>query len=605
MADTEAQNDTPSLELGLIGNCRISALIDRRGRIAWCCFPRLDADPVFSSLVDGETPESGFFDIELLGFASTEQYYLRNTAILCTELTDHTGNRLRITDFAPRFTQFDRRFRPVMIVRRLQAISGTPTVRVRLRPHAAYGAEPYHMTQGSNHLRFVGADHVVRLTTDAPITHVLQEHPFVLETETTLVLGPDESLQEAAGEVGQRFLSHTRSYWQDWCRTLAIPFEWQPSVIRAAITLKLSTFDDTGAVVAAMTTSIPEIADSERNWDYRYCWLRDAYFVVHALNRLGATGTLEIYLRYIINIVAAAGDDHATLQPLYGIGGERQLVEDNAAALAGYRGMQPVRIGNDAFRQTQHDVYGAVVLAATHAFFDQRLTRPGDIMLYRRLVPIGEHAARLYDQPDAGIWEFRGRSSVHTYSAVMCWAACDRLARIAAHLGLDDEAEGWRQRAAGMHERICREGWNPERNSFVATFGGDDAVDASLLLLHELDFLAADDRRFVGTVEAIEHDLRRGDHLFRYAGHDDFGAPENAFNICTFWFIDALDAIGRRDEARRLFENMLTHTTRLGLLSEDLDPTTGELWGNFPQTYSMVGLINSALRLSRSWEEAI
>jgi GH15 family glucan-1,4-alpha-glucosidase len=354
-----------------------------------------------------------------------------------------------------------------------------------------------------------------------------------------------------------------------------------------------------------MTTSIPEIPGSGRNWDYRYCWLRDAYFVVHALNRLGATGTLEIYLRYIINLVAAAGDDHAVLQPLYGIGGEEHVVETEARALAGYRGNAPVRVGNDAYRQVQHDVYGAVILAATHAFFDQRLTRPGDESLYRRLVPIGEHAARLYDQPDAGIWEFRGRSAVHTYSAVMCWAACDRLARIARHLGLADEADQWGEQAAAMHARICEAAWNPGRNAFAATFGGDDTVDASLLLLHELDFVAADDPRFVGTVEAIEHDLRRGDHLFRYAGDDDFGAPENAFNICTFWFIDALDAIGRREEARRLFENLLGHTTALGLLSEDLDPNTGELWGNFPQTYSMVGLINSALRLSRSWEEAI
>ena len=604
---SESSDSTPcaTLEQGLIGNCRISALVDERARVSWCCFPRLDGDPVFSALVDGDAPGSGFFDIEMLGLASARQYYVRNTAILRTELEDEVGNRLRITDFAPRFTQYERRFRPVMIIRHAEVLHGSPTIRVRLRPHSAYGEEAYRITQGSNHLRYVGSDHVVRLTTDASIAHVLQEHPFVLETSATLVLGPDESIQEAPGALGQRFESRTRAYWQDWCRTLAVPFDWQRPVIRSAITLKLSTFDDTGAIVAAMTSSIPEIAGRERNWDYRYCWLRDAYFVVHALNRLGATGTLESYLRYIINLVAAAGDDHATLQPLYGIGGEREVVEREADALAGYRGNGPVRVGNDAYRQVQHDVYGAVVLAATHAFFDQRLERPGDEMLFRRLVPIAEHAARLYDQPDAGIWEFRGRSAVHTYSAVMCWAACDRMARIARHLGLAEEAGAWADRAATMHERICAAAWNPRRNSFAATFGEDDSVDASLLLLHELDFLAADDPRFAGTVAAIEADLRSGDHLFRYARHDDFGPPENAFNICTFWFIDALDALGRRDEARRLFENMLGHTTRLGLLSEDLDPRTGELWGNFPQTYSMVGLINSALRLSRPWEEAI
>ncbi len=603
-AQHTASSRASSLELGLIGNCRISALIDQRARIVWCCFPRLDADPVFSALVDGEDPTSGFFDIELLGLASTQQYYLRNTAILCTELTDHSGNKLRVTDAAPRFTRYGRHFRPVMLVRRLEVLAGSPTLRVRSRPHAAYGTEAYRITQGSNHLRYVGSDHVVRLTTDASITHILQENPFVLDREATLVLGPDESLSDTPSQAGQHFLSNTRQYWEGWVRNLAIPFEWQPDVIRAAITLKLSTFDDTGAVVAAMTTSIPEVAHTERNWDYRYCWLRDAYFVVHALNRLGATGTLEIYLRYIIDVVAAAGEDRPTLQPLYGIGGERRLTEDSAGSLRGYRGMQPVRIGNDAWHQVQHDVYGAVVLAAAHAFFDQRLERPADVSLFRRLEGIGERAARLYDQPDAGLWEFRGRTAVHTYSAVMCWAACDRLARIATHLGLGDEAASWRERATTMHDHICREAWNAERNTFVGAFGGD-AVDASLLLLHELDFLEADDPRYLGTVAAVEGDLRSGDHLFRYAGEDDFGAPANAFNICTFWFIDALESVGRRDEARRLFHNMLAHRTDLGLLSEDLDPRSGELWGNYPQTYSMVGLIKSALRLSRPWEEAI
>jgi len=549
---------TPSLELGLIGNCRISALVEPTGRIDWCCFPRLDGDPIFSALVDGTTAERGFFDIELIDRIDARQYYERNTAILCTELTDSAGNQLRITDCAPRFVQYERRFRPVTLVRRLEVTAGSPRVCIRLRPVCGYGEDGYRVTQGSNHLRFVGAEHVIRLTTDASITHVLEEHPFLLETEATLVLGPDEGLHEAPSELGLRFLSRTRNYWRSWARMLAIPFEWQSEVIRAAITLKLSTFDDTGAVLAATTTSIPEIAGSERNWDYRYCWLRDAYFVVHALNRLGATGTLENYLRYIVNVVTAASDGEPTLQPLYGIGGERELTEIQVPALAGYRGYAPVRRGNDAWRQVQHDVYGAVILAATQAFFDQRLTRLGDESLYRRLVPIGERAAALYNQPDAGLWEFRGHQAVHTYSAVMCWAACDRLARIAEHLALADEAEQWRERADAIHADITARAFNPRRNAFGATFGGDDRVE-----------------------------------------------PENAFNVCTFWFINALVAIGRGDEARRLFDNLLAQTTRLGLLSEDLDPTTGELWGNFPQTYSMVGLINGALRLSRPWEEAI
>ncbi|MBA1147698.1 glycoside hydrolase family 15 protein [Ectothiorhodospiraceae bacterium WFHF3C12] len=602
MAEPNAETLTPalpSLELGLIGNCQIGALVDEHARIVWGCFPRFDGDPLFCNLLNDA--DQGFFALELVNGVGSEQYYLRNTAILCTELTDAHGGRVRIMDFAPRFKQYDRHFRPTTIVRQLEVLEGAPMLRVRLRPVSGHGSERPAITQGSNHIRYICGDHVLRLTTDAPRTHILQEQPFIVDEPLTFLLGPDESVTESVSEAARHFYERTRDYWQDWVRSLAIPFEWQRAVIRAAITLKLSTYEDTGAVLAAMTTSIPEAADTQRNWDYRYCWLRDAYFVVHALNRLGATRTMERFLHYIINLVAAANDHR--LQPLYGIGGETRISEWEVGALRGYRGMGPVRIGNAAYTQSQHDVYGAVVLAATQAFFDERLEQDSHLALFKRLEQLGEQAARLYDQPDAGIWEYRGRARVHTYSSVMCWAACDRLGRIAARVGLTDRAEHWRSQAATMHQVICERAWNEERGAFVESFGGE-GMDASLLLLHELDFLPADDPRFVATVEAIERDLRRGDHIFRYAEADDFGSPENAFNICTYWFIDALAVIGREAEARRLLENMLDHRTRLGLMSEDLNTETGELWGNFPQTYSMVGMINTAMHLSRRWEDA-
>ncbi|QGM22319.1 glycoside hydrolase family 15 protein [Spiribacter sp. 2438] len=592
--------DTANLELGVIGNCQIAGLIDAQGSLIWACIPRFDAEPAFSRLVD--TRDHGHFSIKLQDQCDATQSYRHNTAVLCTELTDRSGGVLRITDFCPRFRQYGRYYRPVMIIRRVEVVRGNPVIRTRLRPSMGWDGGRPATTRGSNHVRFMRRDQVLRVTTDAPLTHVLDETPFMVDGTLTFVLGPDESVKESVDAMGRRFLELTETYWREWTRSLAIPFEWQREVIRAAITLKLSAYEDTGAVIAAFTTSIPEAAGTQRNWDYRYCWLRDAFFTVHALNRLGATRTMEGFLRYIINLVAAGGEP--SLQPLYGIGGERRIDEETADALAGYRGMGPVRVGNAAYHQQQHDVYGTVVLAATQAFFDERLERPGDRSLYHRLCALGEQAARLYDQPDAGIWEYRGRARVHTYSAMMCWAACDRLRRIADRLGLDAEARRWKKQAATMHQRITAEAWNEERSAFTETFGGD-TMDASLLLMHELGFLTADDPRFVSTVEAIEQDLRRGDHLFRYAAEDDFGYPENAFNICTFWFVDALHAIGRGDEARQIFCKMLEHRTRLGLLSEDLDPHTGELWGNFPQTYSMVGLINAAMHLSRPWEEAL
>jgi GH15 family glucan-1,4-alpha-glucosidase len=381
---------------------------------------------------------------------------------------------------------------------------------------------------------------------------------------------------------------------------LSIPFEWQDAVIRAAITLKLCTYEETGAIIAAITTSVPEAPNSNRNWDYRFCWLRDAYFVIHTLNRLSATQTLENYLRYINNVVA---NTDGNLRPLYGLTITNTLEERNVESLAGYRGMGPVRVGNQAHMQVQNDVFGSVILAAAQTFFDNRLSKPGDMGLYRQLCHLGQMAVECFDKPDAGIWELRTKIAVHTFSALMCWAAADRLARIAERLNIPDEADQWRRHADRMHARIDEEAWNVSLNSYVATFSGHD-VDASLLLMHELGFISCQDPRFLGTINAVENALKQGDHLFRYVNADDFGVPKTAFTVCTFWYIEALALCGRHEEARATFERVLSCRTRLGLLSEDIDPSTGELWGNFPQTYSMVGLIKCAMRLSKSWEEA-
>ena len=592
-----------SLDLGLIGNGTIACLVDVRGEIVWGCFPRFDSDPVFCSLLRERTGNEGFgfFGVDLVDHAREEQEYLVNTPILVTRLYDGSGGCIEIRDFAPRFPQYGRMFCPMMLVRQIRRIAGNPRLRVRLRPARDYGRDASGTTSGSNHIRYLSGGLVLRLTTDASITALLEETPFFLDDTVTLILGPDETMQGPVAEVGRHFFEETDGYWREWVRHLGVPFEWQGPVIRAAITLELNVFEDTGAIIAAMTTSIPEAAGSRRNWDYRYCWLRDAYFVVNALNRLGATRTMERYLGYILNIVADAADGR--LQPLYGISGRAAIDEREVDSLPGYRGMGPVRVGNQAHQQVQHDVYGSTILAAAHVFFDQRLTRRGDHELFTRLEALGERAAALFDQPDAGLWELRGAMRVHSFSSVMCWAGCDRLARIAAHLGLGGRAEYWRSRAAHIHRVVCERSWNPALGSFVATMEGN-TLDASLLRLNEVGFLAADDPRFAGTVRAIERELRRGDFVFRYLEKDDFGRPENAFLVCTFWYINALDALGRRDEARALFERMLACRNQHGLLAEHIDPRTREQWGNFVQTYSMVGLIGSAIRLSVRWDEA-
>jgi GH15 family glucan-1,4-alpha-glucosidase len=590
-----------SLDLGIIGNCTISALIDRTGTVVWSCFPRFDGDPLFCKLLD-DGSERGFYAVELDGLVRAEQHYLENTAVLITRLTDGNGDGVEIADFCPRFLQFGRIFRPTTIMRLLRPFGETPRIRIRLRPAFDYGAHAPVITRGSNHIRYVGSDTSLRLTTNAPLTYILDETPFILEDRVVLMLGPDESLRGPILETGREFFEQTVAYWRTLSMRLHVPFEWQEPVIRAAITLKLCSFEETGAIVAAMTTSIPEIDGEQRNWDYRFCWLRDAYFVVRTLNRLGYIETMEDFLAYISNIVGSSEDGY--LQPVYGIGLERKLVEREVEHLAGYQDNRPVRVGNQAYEHDQHDGYGSVVLAATQAFFDQRLRQPAGPHAFHRLETIGHKAFAVHDLPDAGLWEFRHTARVHTHSSVMCWAACDRLARIAHHLDLPDRAALWQQRADQIHATVLANAWNSDLNSFSASFGGDE-IDASLLLMHEVGFLRADDPRFAGTMAAVERELKRGPHLFRYLKEDGFGRPANAFIICTFWYIDALIAQGRNEEARDLFENMLACRNHLGLLSEDIDPETHQLWGNFPQSYSLVGLINCGMKLSKTWEDVV
>jgi hypothetical protein len=589
---------------GVIGNCQVAALIDEQARMIWACLPRPDGDPVFSALLqkEGGDSDKGVFAIDMVDLTRSEQSYLRNSAIIETRLYDAHGGALRILDFAPRFRSRGRVFRPMMFVRSVEPLAGRPTLRLRLRPTEGFGERCAPGITGSHHIRYSADGLHYRVTTDASLAALLENRPVVLEQPLHFVIGPDETLQESPASLAREFLGATLTYWQEWVRTLAVPADWQDAVIRAAITLKLCTYEDTGAVLAALTTSIPEAANSGRTWDYRYCWLRDSYFVVQTLNRLGATRTMEAYLHYIDHIIASSTADQ--LQPLYGISGDPHAEEKIATSLSGYRGMGPVRFGNLAAEQIQHDVYGSVILAATQLFFDERLVRSGDQTLLERLYRLGKRAVATFEEVDAGPWEFRGKLQRHTFSATISWAGCDRLGRIARRVGDVIASREWSARASHMREEILKGAWSEERQSFTSAFGNRD-LDATALLLPELGLLPATDPRFLKTLERIEQELRTGDLLFRYKHADDFGRPENAFTVCAFWYVNALAAVGRIEEARERFSRLLERRNPLGLLSEDISPASGELWGNFPQTYSMVGVIGSALRLSRSWEEIV
>jgi GH15 family glucan-1,4-alpha-glucosidase len=591
-----------SLDLALIGNGSIGALIDARGAVVWCCLPRFDGDPVFCSLLGGDSlrDEIGAFTIELEGTVRTEQQYLPDTPILVTRFYDAKGGGVEITDFCPRFEKDGELFCPRLLVRQVRPIGGQPNIRVHVDPAADYGCTKRQHSLGAGHISYAG-EQVLRLTTNAPAAAIVDRTLFHVHQTITLMFGLDNPVA-GAGDVtstGTTMLERTTAYWHDWTRSLQAPSEWRDAVIRAAITLELNVYEPTGAIIASMTTSIPEAPNTGRTWDYRYCWPRDAYFTTDALCRLGEMRTIERYLAFLLGVAAATDDAH--LVPIYTIDGGPIPNEHVAKCLPGYRGMGPVHVGNKASEQAQHDLYGEAVLTAAPMFLNSSTRQAGDEALLARLEQFGEHAARLYEVPDAGLWELRGAERVHTFSSIMCWAACNRLAKYADRLALADRAEYWRSRATAIHETISRRSWNAKLNAFTATMDGD-SLDASLLLMPRLGFLEANDPRFAGTVAAIERQLKHGDFVYRYVERDDFGFPENAFLVCTFWYIEALAAMGgeRREEARALFERVLAARNRHGLLAEDLDPRTLEQWGNFPQTYCMAGIIDCALGLTRS-----
>ncbi|MEQ9315123.1 MAG: glycoside hydrolase family 15 protein [Henriciella sp.] len=587
-----------NLELGIIGNGTVAGLIDEHANCTWLCLPRLDGEPVFNKLLGGR----GQFSVSLQGHSTSTQTYQRNTAIIETVLEAEDGSAIKVTDFCPRFMDRGRMFRPASMVRRITPLRGMPKVRVELFAQSQKGEYNMVVRRGVTHMSFLDEHAGFRVTTDAPVSYVMDGRDFVLDRELSFLLGPDESLSDRVGVIALEWLERTADHWMGWTRRLDTPPDWQEAVIRAAITLKLCVYEETGGIVAALTTSIPEHEGSERNWDYRFCWLRDAYFTVTALNRLSAVGTLEHYLAYLRNTVAHTNGGH--IQPVYGISLEPDLTENIARSLPGYRGHGPVRFGNQAAEHIQHDVYGHVILGASQAFFDDRLYAKAGPLEFAHFEGVGERAYAVWNTPDAGIWEFRGKAHVHTSSAIMCWAACDRLARIANHLEMADRAEYWTDRADEIREGVLKLAWNEKRQAFTGAFG-EDPLDASVLLMGEIGFIDPMDERFIKTVERVDEELREGYHVFRYKVEDDFGFPKTAFTACTFWHIDALARIGRIEEARAMFEDVLAHRTRLGLLSEDIDTKNGELWGNFPQTYSMVGIINAANRLSRHWDEVV
>ena len=594
------------LDYGLIGNCQISALVSCTGKISWCCMPRFDAPSVFASILDEE--QGGFWSVEPANWGSgakseweTKQHYMRNTNVLVTTFTGSSEEQFEVIDFMPRYEGAFGYHRPAQIIRIVRPIRGIPRIVIRCRPRFEYGKTEPRIVEMSSEVRYESHHHTLFLSGDAPISYVLHETPFELKESLHLVLSHGAPFEGSLKFSTEEHLDRTIAYWRNWAKHCNIPFEFQNEVLRSALVLKLHLFEDTGAITAATTTSIPEGPEAGRTWDYRYCWLRDAYFVVTALNRLGQFEEMEHFIRYLQNI--GASEPSGFLQPVYGISGEKELHEREITWLKGFKGFGPVRVGNAAYKMDQHDVYGEMVMAITPTFFDRRLDRTDQNQALRNVQQLIEQAIRCFDEPDAGIWEFRGSKRHSVFSKVMNWAAVDRGVRIAGRIGRNDLVTEWSPIRERMREGIERNGFNELVQYYTQSYGGD-SPDAANLLLPAVNFISYRDERFQKTIDAYDRILRAGRGVYRYRTPDDFGVPKTTFTVCAFWMADALWGAGRKAEARELFSSVIHQANHVGLLSEDMDPESGELWGNFPQTYSHVGLINTAMRISQSWDDA-
>jgi len=590
----ETQQDDANLNLACIGNCAYTALVDQKGQVVWSCYPRFDGDPIFCSLLKRSTSTSndiGFWDIVIPNFDRSEQAYLKNSAVLSTKLFDKSGNGLEIIDCVPRFDSNDREYRPYMLLRTIKAIKGRPRCQIRLRPTFGYGWGVPEKTRGSNHIRYLLSNMTVRLTTNAPISYVVDEVLFNIDEPIYLCLMPDESLKVPLNEMSMTYIEKTLNWWGSWIKTLSIPYEYQEQVIRSAITLKMANFEETGAIVSAMTTSVPT-GPKGTNHDYRYCWLREAGSIVHMLHKIGATTTLEGYLKFLLNVVSEFTDNPTVpIQPVYGISLEKRMHEREMHRLPGYRGIGPVKLGSNDPELNQHDIYGCIINSLLPVFIDSRL-KTGDADLFKQIEGLGEAAKKLYNQPDNGP---RGSTVAnHTFSAVMCWVACDRLARIAEKLNLQDRTQYWESAAKSMKEEIVAKAFNKSVNSFVSVWG-TEKVDAYLLQLPALQFVDAKDPQFLGTLERIEKTLIK--NRFVRVTEDE----QVASNSATFEYISALYDVGRKDEARDHFEYALSNINSNGMYSENIDPETKTHWGNFPQNAASVGLITCATKLSKAW----
>jgi GH15 family glucan-1,4-alpha-glucosidase len=583
-------------ESGLIGNCAFIAHVEKTTNISWLCFPRFDSDFIFGGILDrkkgGEftiLPESGDFH--------SEQAYLENTNILKTTISQE-GNSYQVTDFAPRFKNYDRYYKPLMLIRKIEQLSGSPKIKISCKPTTDRGSRFLKPSMGSNHIRFMGIEQELRLSTNAPLSYIMDGKTFSLHKPIYLVLTYGRPLEAPIETTSERFLLATSGYWQGWVKSTSISNFHQKLVLRSALILKIHQYEDTGAIIAASTTSLPESPGSTRNWDYRYCWIRDTYYTLTCFNSLGHFEELEKYFEFIQNLPTGPNGRY---QPLYSITGDSLLVEE-ISDLAGYLGNVPVRFGNQAYTHIQNDLYGQVLVSLLPLYSDERFTEDERSSSEPMIMNLLDKIEATMDEKDAGLWEFRNLAQEHCYTFLFHWAgSC-----AAAKIGIRIKNDAMYQKAIRLRDAAIQKiesCYLPDRKAYAQAVGSK-YMDASTLQLITMGYFGDDLERANSHLRALEEDLLAEDYLFyRYKHMDDFGVPETTFLICAFWYIEALACVGRLDEAIEGFETLSKYCNHLKLFSEDVDQHTGSQWGNFPQAYSHVGLMNAAFRIGRKLDK--
>ncbi|MBE0677736.1 MAG: glycoside hydrolase family 15 protein [Bacteroidales bacterium] len=584
-------------DMGVIGNCSFLAYINKTAEVKWMCLPRFDSSFLFGSLLDDA--KGGEFSIKPAGKDFyTFQSYLKNTNILTTEFITDDG-KFRVTDFAPRFNQYDRYYRPLMLIRKIELIDGNPFITVKCEPVGSYGAFSPQIVAGSNHIRFLNFDTQVRLTTNIPLTYIINNQPFILNDTCYMAFTYGVPLEAPLEATADDFLEKTSKYWGHWVKNTSIPNIFQDEIIRSALVLKLHQFEDTGAIIASGTTSLPEAPGAGRNWDYRYCWMRDSYYTLNAFNNLGHFDELEKYFLYIQNIILS---EKQKIKPMYSIAGTA-VPKEKELELEGYLGNKPVHLGNDAYNQEQYDIYGQVLASLLPLYIDRRLNylsyKKSREVIYWLLSRIEE----TMEKPDAGIWEFRNRMQENCYTFLFHWAGSKAAEKIASYFSDNDlraKAGKLATRAAEKIEMCYR----TDRKAYMQAIGNDN-YDAATIHLVTMNYLDPSGDRAQEHLAALADHLKTEEGLFyRYIHDDDFGKPETTFLVCAFWYAEALASTGKVDEAARTIEKLLEYSNHLGLFSEDAG-RDGSQWGNFPQTYSHVGLMNAIYRIAAKQDRPV